>query len=151
MTPPPAVFAVESVIDRPVATALEVGVSGGVHDPGSGGSEAFEGIVGASPSLQEGEFERVGPSRARKVDGRFRADVFDRLTVWPVVLPPLRARLPQCYRWPGNVRERENVIERPMMHSSGNALLLDESPWRINGLGIRRADPAVVRAFGRHA
>ena len=121
--------------------------------------------------LQQREFERLGNARTFKTDARliaatncdleamvreqkFRADLFYRLNVFPIQVPPLRERpedIPplvrhfvqhfsremnrtidtvptetmEClirYRWPGNIRELENVIERAVILSHGPVL-----------------------------
>jgi PAS domain S-box-containing protein len=121
--------------------------------------------------LQEREIERVGGSVPIRVDVRiiaatnrelkkavaernFREDLYYRLSVFPVSLPPLRDRAEDisllarflvgkfatrtgrrveaisqetirrliAYRWPGNIRELENVLERAVILASGPML-----------------------------
>jgi DNA-binding NtrC family response regulator len=135
--------------------------------------------------LQEREIEPIGGTRTRGVDvrvvaatnkdlaevvrtGGFRDDLFYRLAVVPIVLPPLRERredipllvnhllrkhaggrelkvtaealaLLRAHDWPGNVRELENVCERIAIFLQGDTVTAAQVPEPIRS-GQRQAE-----------
>jgi Nif-specific regulatory protein len=154
-----------------------VGNKKGLFEVADGGTFFLDEIGDMSPALQvkllrilqEGTFIPVGSTQTRRVDvriiaatnrdlkgmveqGMFREDLFYRVNVITVALPPLRERRedipvlvdhflskharkgrkvrlhPSCmermmdYHWPGNVRELENCIERALLLSSDDVI-----------------------------
>ncbi len=151
--------------------------------------------------LQERTFERVGGNETIKVDvriiaatnrdlagevaaGKFREDLFYRLNVVNIDMPPLRARpsdlLPLAnhflarfakengkriegfaedalaritsYRWPGNIRELENVIERAVVLCDGPTLTAKHLPAGVGAVsrGAVRIPGSTLEEVERH-
>ena len=130
--------------------------------------------------LQQKEFERVGGTKTIKVDVRiiaatnidlekavmenkFREDLYYRLNVIPIVIPPLRERTDDIpiliehfirhfnktkkkkiegftkevmeflisYKWQGNIRELENLIERLVILKGEGIITAEDLPEKI--------------------
>jgi DNA-binding NtrC family response regulator len=147
-------------------------------------------------AIQEGEIERVGGSKpistdfrlvvATNVDlekavkdGRFREDLYYRVNVIPLRMPPLRDRLEDLpelarlfieryrskfrkpvkgisdsalrilatYRWPGNIRELENLMERLVAVNDREWITDEDLPLEYHFAKLDSAPPTGEALF----
>jgi Nif-specific regulatory protein len=146
-----------------------VGSRKGRFEQADGGTLFLDEIGEISPAfqakllrvLQEGELERVGGSRSFKVDvrviaathrdletsvdeGTFREDLYYRLNVMPIVLPPLRERpedIPEIARFlAGKIGESQH---RKLSLSEAAIRRLSNYPWPGN---VREMENCLERA-----
>jgi DNA-binding NtrC family response regulator len=172
------------------AVAQRIGRFEQAHD----GTIFLDEIAEMSPQLQakllrvaqDGRFQRIGSNAEIRVNarilaatnrnledevkkGRFREDLYYRLNVVELNIPPLRERrediLPlatqlltelthgrarlsaaasehlEHYSWPGNVRELRNAMERAALLSGGELILPEHLPARVRGTAAPAAAP----------
>jgi two-component system, NtrC family, response regulator AtoC len=165
----------------------------GLLETADGGTVFLDEIGEIAPAMQvkllrfleEKTFKRVGGLADVRVDvrviaatnrnleqlvseGRFREDLYYRLQVMPIVIPPLRERRGDVpllvsyyidtfnrefrkrvrgasadaikvldgYRWPGNIREMRNAIERAMLLATGDWLQPEDFGGLTRGGGV---------------
>jgi transcriptional regulator with GAF, ATPase, and Fis domain len=180
----------------------------GVFERASGGTLLLDEVGELSLAMQarllrviqEGEFERVGGVEAVRVDlrliaathrdlegmmaeGKFRQDLYYRLHVVPIELPPLRERIEdieglvretlrrladragrapppvsahdlerlRSWPWPGNVRELENLLERALVLSPGERIVLPMSFGPLPGRAAESTPAEGPRPAGARA
>ena len=167
----------------------------GRFEEANNGTIFLDEIAEMSPALQakllrvtqDGHFQRVGSNREIRTNtrilaasnrnledeiknGRFREDLFYRLSVIELNIPPLRERrediLPLAarfieefakgrarfsdtvsaslknYLWPGNVRELRNAMERAALLSHSEFLLPEHLPTRVRAAAGQSSTPA---------
>jgi DNA-binding NtrC family response regulator len=155
----------------------------GLLEVAEGGTLFIDEVAEMAPALQakllrvleDGHYRRVGGTKESHADvrviaatnkpleeeqkaGRFREDLFYRLNVVSIDLPPLRERRPDIpalvehfltirqlgtaryrvapdamqallgYGWPGNIRELANVLERAQILAEGDLITIDDLP-----------------------
>lgn len=180
----------------------------GLFEAANGGTIFLDEIGDITPKLQaellrvldSGEIRPVGGNTTRQVDvrliaatnknlehgvqeGWFREDLFYRLNVFSITMPPLRNRLDSLeelvehllystskrvnktidsidrraieamrqYRWPGNIRELQNIIERAAVLTQDNCIHLENLPVIFTELiGKHRDDPNSPQPSFRH-
>jgi Nif-specific regulatory protein len=142
----------------------------GLFEEAEGGTLFLDEVSNTSPELQvkllrvlqEGEIRRVGENQVRSVDvrviaatnvdlgrsvaeGKFREDLYYRLNVLHVVVPPLRSRREDvpilAAHFLKSACEREG--KEVQGFTEGAMRLLEEAPWRGN---VRELENAVEKA-----
>ncbi len=139
--------------------------------------------------LEDGSLRRVGSLKERRVDvrllaasnrdmakevaeGRFREDLYYRINVMSLQLPPLRERhgdIPllvrhilgddwtidddalqaiEAYRWPGNVRQLINALERAQIMADDKRIRVQDLPRDVVAIADFRARPAIAAVDG---
>ena len=177
------------------------GVKGrrGKFELANGGTLFLDEVSDLSPAaqakllraIQELAIERVGGHTTRAVNtriivatnqslhslvtaGRFRADLYYRLSGVEICVPPLRTRRgdvglltdhflqghrgARCnrmsstavdallaYNWPGNVRELERVVERAVTLAMSNEITLQDLPAKVTGEFSRIIEPSLEK------
>ncbi|OYV02349.1 MAG: Fis family transcriptional regulator [Burkholderiales bacterium PBB5] len=132
-----------------------------------------------SVETQQADFRLVAathqPLAQMVADGRFRQDLYYRISAFPIQLPPLRERtddLPllvasflqrgpgapqrlsvtpeamarlQAHPWPGNLRELRNVLDRARLFADDGVLRAEHLPASL-GTGLPSPAPALAPA-----
>ena len=171
------------------------GARRGLFEEAAGGTLFLDEIGDIGPRiqgqllrvLQEGEIRRLGESQAVRIDtrvvaatnkdlqeavraGRFREDLYYRLNVVTIRLPPLRDRREDVpllaehfaskhagargaalttearealmeHDWPGNVRELENAVARALALNPGGTILAEDLPDAVRARQPGRLAP----------
>jgi transcriptional regulator with PAS, ATPase and Fis domain len=169
----------------------------GLIEVAEGGTLFVDEVAELSPGMQakllrvleSGNYRRVGSTQEQHADvriiaatnkpleeeqksGRFREDLFYRLNVVAIALPPLRDRredipllidhfltsrqlgkikyqvLPNAlqvmlgYAWPGNIRELVNVLERAQILAEDHTITIDDLPENMIVQPVYQPDSA---------
>lgn len=159
----------------------------GLFEYADGGTLFLDEIADTSPSVQakllrvieDKKIRKLGDNREIEINVRvitatsrnlkklideqvFREDLFYRINVFPISIPPLRERredipllierflkgrkpihpsvldLMMSYAWPGNVRELENMVERLVVFSGSDTIMPDDLPAEIRDIVFKK-------------
>jgi DNA-binding NtrC family response regulator len=161
----------------------------GLFEYANGGTLFLDEIADTSPSvqakllrvIQDRKIRKLGDNKEIGVDVRiitatskdlrklidentFREDLFYRINVFPLTIPPLRQRKEDIplmvehflksrkqmhpatldiltkYNWPGNVRELENIVERLVVFSAGDTIMPEDLPAETRDISCKTID-----------